>query len=557
MINRVAIKVRALSRSYLDSFSFTGLVFATLFFCGSITPSLLPRPYVVQGILSGFSLAIGYVVGVLATWGWSFLELPQPGRNLARRSKQVSVTLVTIAFALSIWHATEWQNSIRTLMEMPRLESTAPFHFFVIALLVAFILVSIARWMIRFGVFLSNLLQRYLPRRIAISISTLCVLLLGLMVGNGVIARGLLNAADRFFLQADLLIDDGIDQPVLELACGSAESLVDWESIGRRGKDFIAGGPTTAGIEELTGEASQRPIRVYVGMRADEDEQARAAIALEELKREGAFDRKILVVATPTGTGWLDEAAVDTIEYLHRGDTAIVSMQYSYLPSWITILVDPSRSKRSASALFDQVYGYWTTLPKDDRPRLYLFGLSLGAYGCEDAADLIETFQDPIQGSVWSGPPFPSRQWASIVSSRNAGSPVWMPTFRDESMVRFTSQQNNLETGKPWGPIRNVYVQHASDPMVWFSPSLAWHQPQWLTEPRGPDVSPGLRWYPIVTFLQIAFDLPMATSVPLGYGHNYSPSSYIDAWVAVTQPDDWSDADLEKLRRHFETPPVD
>ena len=38
------------------------------------------------------------------------------------------------------------------------------------------------------------------------------------------------------------------------------------------------------------------------------------------------------------------EGAVDSIEYLHRGDTAIVSMQYSYLPSWITILVDPVRS---------------------------------------------------------------------------------------------------------------------------------------------------------------------------------------------------------------------
>tara|TARA_R110001592_G_C13017549_1_gene737252 strand:+ start:207 stop:563 length:357 start_codon:yes stop_codon:yes gene_type:complete len=93
--------------------------------------------------------------------------------------------------------------------------------------------------------------------------------------------------------------------------------------------------------------------------------------------------------------------------------------------------------------------------------------------------------------------------------------------------------------------------------MVWFSPSAAWHQPEWLSEPRGPDVSPGLRWYPIVTFLQVAFDLPMATSVPLGYGHNYSPSSYIDAWVAVTQPEGWSQTDLDRLREHFATPAED
>jgi uncharacterized membrane protein len=65
--------------------------------------------------------------------------------------------------------------------------------------------------------------------------------------------------------------------------------------------------------------------------------EQRAELALEELKRVGGFSRSVLVVATPTGTGWLDPGAVDTVEYLHAGDTAIVSMQYSHLPSWITI----------------------------------------------------------------------------------------------------------------------------------------------------------------------------------------------------------------------------
>jgi uncharacterized membrane protein len=46
----------------------------------------------------------------------------------------------------------------------------------------------------------------------------------------------------------------------------------------------------------------------------------------------GGFERSVLVVATPTGSGWLDNGAVDTLEYLHGGDTAIVATQYSYLP---------------------------------------------------------------------------------------------------------------------------------------------------------------------------------------------------------------------------------
>jgi hypothetical protein len=116
--------------------------------------------------------------------------------------------------------------------------------------------------------------------------------------------------------------------------------------------------------------------------------EQRAELALEELKRVGGFSRSVLVVATPTGTGWLDPGAVDTVEYLHAGDTAIVSMQYSHLPSWITILIDPQRSRHAARALFDEIYGHWRTLPRDSRPKLYLHGLSLGSLGSEASADL-------------------------------------------------------------------------------------------------------------------------------------------------------------------------
>jgi uncharacterized membrane protein len=260
-------------------------------------------------------------------------------------------------------------------------------------------------------------------------------------------------------------------------------------------------------------------------------------MALDELIRVGGFDRSLLIVATPTGTGWLDPGAVDTIEYLHRGDTAIVTMQYSYLPSWITILVDPQRSRVAARALFDRVYAHWTNLPKDARPKLYVHGLSLGALGSETSADLFTLFEDPIQGGVWSGPPFPSSLWQRITRARRPDTPVWLPVHRDGSMIRFMGRTGVSEPSpKRWGPMRFVYIQHASDPMTFFSPNLIYRRPDWLNGQRGPDVSPYLRWYPIVTFLQTAFDLPMATSVPHGYGHNFAASSYLEAWITVTEP---------------------
>ena len=160
-------------------------------------------------------------------------------------------------------------------------------------------------------------------------------------------------------------------------------------------------------------------------------------------------------------------------------------------------------------------------------------------------------FEDPIQGAVWSGPPFPSTQWKELTAARAPGSPAWLPKIREGSMVRFTAQQNALESGKRWGPLRNVYIQYASDPMVFFSPDLLFQKPEWLMGKRGPDVSPHLKWYPVVTFLQIAFDLPMATTIPNGYGHNYSPSSYIDAWVEVTQPKDLDMEDVARLKKRL------
>jgi len=379
------------------------------------------------------------------------------------------------------------------------------------------------------------------------------VVVMGLiLIANDVVARLALNAADAAFLELDQLVDDGVQQPTDEQASGSAASLIDWDTIGRRGKDFIALGPTKDGIGKFWGEEAQQPLRVYVGLGSKETAQERARLALEELKRVGGFERSLLVVATPTGTGWLDPGAVDTLEYLHAGDTAIVSMQYSYLPSWITILVEPTLSRDSATYLFDAVYDHWKTLPKNDRPKLYVHGLSLGALGSAGSADLLTVFEDPIQGGVWSGPPFPSAHWSRATAFRNVDSPMWLPKFRDGSILRFTGRECSLEKwGKRWGPMRFVYIQHASDPMSFFAPELLYRRPAWLVGERGPDVSPYLSWLPTVTFLQVGFDIPMATTTPKGYGHNFAPASYIDAWIEVTQPEQWDADDTRRLKKLF------
>lgn len=541
------------AQRYWDSFSFIGLVVATSFFGASVTPSLLPRHFAVQGVLSGFALAIGYGVGIAGVGLWGFLELPKPGQKLELVSKRVTAGSVLMIFAFCLWQMTRWQNSIRSLMEMEPLQSAAPFSTALIAIVLGAMLVTAARMTVRCCLFVSGKLEQFLPRRIAYVGGAVIVAVLAVSIANGVLAQTALNTADASFARIDETMDAGVAQPAVASVCGSADSLVEWTAIGRRGKNFIVDGPTAEELREFSGSQCLQPLRVYVGLRSRPTERLRAQLALEELIRVGGFDRSVLIVATPTGTGWLDPSAVDTVEYLHRGNTAIVSMQYSYLPSWLTIMVEPDRSLRSARALFDVVYDYWITLPKNDRPKLYVQGLSLGSLGSEMSADLVKTFEDPINGAVWSGPPFASQHWADLTRTRNAGTPAWLPKYRDGRMVRFTNQYNTLEPDRPWGPIRSVYLQYASDPMVFFSTDLIFKEPDWLIGERGPDVSSELQWYPIVTFLQVAFDLPMATSVPLGYGHNYAPRHYIDAWLTVTIPKDWSSKDTQDLKALFAT----
>ncbi|MBN9272265.1 MAG: alpha/beta-hydrolase family protein, partial [Mesorhizobium sp.] len=190
--------------------------------------------------------------------------------------------------------------------------------------------------------------------------------------------------------------------------------------------------------------------------------------------------------------------------------------------------------------------------PRDHRPKLYLHGLSLGALNSERSAELFETLGDPIQGAMWSGPPFESRIWRRATDARNAGSPAWLPEFRDGSIIRFMNKNGaTVPADRPWGPMRVVYLQYASDAITFFDYRDLYRPPEWLNAPRGPDVSPLLRWYPVVTMLQLGLDMAVATSTPMGYGHVYAPEHYVDAWVAVTDPKGWSPEGLQRLKEHL------
>ncbi|MEM6692552.1 MAG: alpha/beta-hydrolase N-terminal domain-containing protein, partial [Planctomycetota bacterium] len=232
-------------RRYPTSLSFGGLALATLMMAASLTPSLIPRPFYVQGILSGFAMAIGYGVGVAGFWFWAWLGLPFISDRWEKLFRVSCVGILICGTSISMWNASRWQNSVRSLMNMDEVNSAEPIGFLIITAIVAVSILTAARFLIALGSWISRRLQRYVPQKVSIAISVIVVTLIVNALTNEVVARGLLSLADGFSLAADQYIEHGISPPLGDDQCGGPESLVPWPSIGRQGKLFLTTGPTS------------------------------------------------------------------------------------------------------------------------------------------------------------------------------------------------------------------------------------------------------------------------------------------------------------------------
>ncbi len=541
--------------SFIDRYriSVAGIALGLLFLSASLTPSLIPRSALFQGTLGGLVMAIGYALITIMIWAWRFLELPKIN-DAYRWTFSCLFLLAGMAFlAASLSTFRTDQNELRALMTM---EPLADGHgAFILALSGGLfsILLLLSRFFMTIIRVVRNRIPGRVPPRVSFLFSFLLVAIVFWNIGNGLIARNLLNMADETFREVDALIDPDLPVPEDSLRSGSADSLIAWQSLGARGRQFIAGG---MGIEEIAGihpqQSAKKPIRIYAGLNSARTNQERALLVLEEMKRVGAFQRSVLVIVTPTGTGWIDPAAVDPFEIMHRGDTAIVGMQYSYLMSPLALLVEPDQAPESAKALVNAVYEHWRQLEPLTRPKLYLHGLSLGSYGSENSVSPITMIDDPISGALWSGPTFDNPLWKELTTNRNSDSPAWLPRIGDGRTARFTTQVNALDIpGSSWSRTRLIFLQYPSDPITFFEVSAAFRPPEWMVGERAPDVLPSFTWYPLITMLQLVIDMLVGTEVPKGFGHVFAAEHYIDAWVELTEPEAWQAEDSNRLKQIF------
>jgi uncharacterized membrane protein len=533
--------------------SVTGLFLGFLFFVLTFTPSLVPRPPMFQGLLGGLAFFIGYSIGYGGLALWRYLELPEVPVPWWRAANSVLAVACAIAAAVYIPQAAAWQDEVRARMNMPPAESANLLLVILIAAVVAILLMLLARMLIGGIRAASATVYRWVPRRIAALLGAVIFAVLLVTVVNGALISAIISAIDRTQALVDVTNPPGASVPTEATRSGGPGSQIAWQDLGRAGKRFVTEGPRKADIEAFNGRPALEPIRVYAGLRTADSPKKQAKAALDDLIRMGAFSRSILVIATPTGTGWVDNNGIAPLEYMHDGDVATVAVQYSYLQSPLSLILEPGRSQKSAAAVFRAIYRYWKSLPEDSRPKLYLFGLSLGSLGSEESPPMYAWLGASFDGAVWAGPPFRNRIWRTIQRDRDEGSPSWRPVFEGGSNFRVIGHGNSADAPSDWGRVRIVYIVYPSDAIVFFQERMFYREPQWMVPPRGEDVSPLLQWFPIITALQVGIDMMFTAAVPPGHGHNYAVADYIEGWKAITAPQNWADGDGSRLATAIET----
>ena len=529
-----------------------------VFWLESLRPTLLPHPPLSQGVVGGLSLLIGYGIGGLVIGaallanrhlGWAGVSAVV--RRAARWTFLV-VAVIGVIGGSTVWLA--WQNGQRTQLTMPHISWTEVPAMLLVTVVVVALFGALARLVGALVGWFDRLVSRWLPGWLAHLAVAVVVVLVAVGLGNKLVVDAFLGRVSAAFEAGDSTTEAGAHQPVSSDVSGGPGSLVAWDSLGLQGRNWVSRTSTPEELQTFAGPGVPvvQPIRAYAGLASASDVDRRAKLAVDDLIRAGGFRRKVLVVCGATGSGWVNPVMSSAVEYEWGGDTAMISMQYSYLPSWIAFLTDRDTAAEAGDALTRAVYAEWSKLPAGARPQLITFGESLGSLGTEGtyhrstaAASVADTTAHN-DGVLWVGPTSSNPVWGQVTAARDPGSPVWRPTYGNSSRVVFANGATELPASAS-GTSRIVYLQHPSDPVTWWEVPTLWRAPEWISQkPTGADIPSTVSWFPIVTWLQTTGDLMEGFSTPAGHGHNYN-DAWAQAVTSVATPVGWTPSDTARL----------
>ena len=346
--------------------------------------------------------------------------------------------------------------------------------------------------------------------------------------------------------------------PTSPLVSGGPGSVAPFDELGLQGRRFVSHALTEQQIHDVMGEpAISEPIRIYVGFNSQPVYQTgRAELALEELARTGAFDRSFLLLVSPTGTGWVDHAVVEAAELMTKGDIATCCIQYGRYPSPLCIQKLALGRSQFRLLLWGVRQRLLERQPRD-RPKVLVFGESLGAWAASDVLMHQGTAgfdHYGIDRALWFGLPGMAK-WSRNGMARGSNSLVPPGTVR----VFDRPEQLDELTDSERDRLRAILLSHDNDPIALADPRIAIERPPWLQNERGRGVPEAMDWVPISTFLQVAVDAANSmVTVPgdfRSFGHDYRADTarFVRDGFQLPEPTETQLDSIERALREIET----
>lgn len=351
--------------------------------------------------------------------------------------------------------------------------------------------------------------------------------------------------------------------PDLPEVTGSPASTVPWSAQSREGRRWLSSVLTAHQIEKVMQEPAKQPIRAYASLKSAETDEERAAVLLRELERTNAFDRSAIALFSPTGSGYVNYVASETFEYLTRGDCASFAIEYSVLPSFLSLQTVPLGTHQTRLVV-DGIVERLLAMSPEGRPRFFMFGESLGSQVSEGMFDH-EGVWGPrgigLEAGLWIGTPSATTWRKQLWGKRSIADPSAVGPG-DAYLPRNVDDWHKLSDDER-KKVRYLLLQNGDDPIPKFGTQLIWRRPDWLgpdsTRPLG--TPRGSKWIPYVTFVQTFIDMLNALTPTPGVfaegGHDYRleiPEAIRSVWRLEATNEQMSDlqASLRRRELHWE-----
>ena len=290
---------------------------------------------------------------------------------------------------------------------------------------------------------------------------------------------------------------------------GGPDSAYEFADLGREGRRFVSQAHTADELIGVLAEASTDPVRAFLPLDViTGDAEADAELVVAEVERLGGFAKGTIVLAAPTGDGYVSYVQTETVELLTRGDCTTVAVPYANVPSAIAF---PRRARAAESyAAYARALGA-RARELNPQARLFAFGESLGSIVALDAfgPDLTAELDDAgFSGGLYCGVPIFSRTDQALRPRS--------PEVREQRGLQYATGRDQAADAAPG----HLNLSHPTDPVAIADPTvLVRHPVDYWGRPYGVHV-------PLVSFLVHLFDVKNAMNLRPGEftpspGHDY------------------------------------